>query len=173
MSPAAFSTALIGMGYTQQQANDLIITTEFKAASAERNRATRSLEKRYVAFQVIDTDAQAQLAALGWPQGVIAAKLAAWNGERAEQLTSLTVAQIEKALKAGALTAAQAAPLLADLGEDAAAIATIIGSNTPSLSVAQIEADLKAGTLTPAQATTALQSLGLPATAIAAILAAY
>lgn len=129
LSQAAFTTALGGLGYTAQQAADLIVTTEFKAASAERNRATRSLEKRYVAAQISDTTAQTQLALLGWPQGVIDAKLAAWLGERDEQLTSLTVAQIEKALKAGALTAAQASPLLADLGEDAAAIAAILASN--------------------------------------------
>lgn len=129
LSQAAFTTALGGLGYTAQQAADLIVTTEFKAASAERNRATRSLEKRYVAAQISDATAQTQLALLGWPQGVIDAKLAAWLGERDEQLTSLTVAQIEKALKAGALTAATATPLLQDLGEDAAAIAAIIASN--------------------------------------------
>lgn len=133
LSPEALTTALTGMGYTNDQAQDLIVTTEFKAASAERTRATRSLEKRYVAAQISDLTAQTQLALLGWPQGVIDAKLAAWLGERDEQLTSLTVPQIAKGLSSGALTAATATPLLQELGEDANAIATIIASNPPQV----------------------------------------
>jgi hypothetical protein len=129
LSQAQLTAALTSLGYTAQQAADLITTTEFKAASAERNRATRALEKRYVAVQISDTTAQTQLALLGWPQGVIDAKLAAWLGERDEVLTTLTVAQIEKALKAGALLASQATPLLQDLGESAAAIQTIIATS--------------------------------------------
>jgi hypothetical protein len=120
---------LEAMGYSTNQANDLVVTAEFKASSAERNRATRLLEKRFVAAQISEATARGDLAILGWPSGVIDSKIAAWTGERDYQLTTLTVAQIEKALKAGTLLASQATPLLQDLGEDAAAIAQIIATS--------------------------------------------
>lgn len=131
LTPAALTAALTGLGYSAQQAADMITNANFKAASAERTRNTRLTEKQFVGTKLSDAQARQNLAELGWPQGVIDNKIAAWNIERDIALTTLTVAQIEKALKAGALTPDQATPLLADLGEDAAAIATIIASNPP------------------------------------------
>lgn len=132
LSPAAFTTALGGLGYTAQQAADLIETTNFKAASTERTRNTKLIEKQYVALKISEAQARTDLAQLGWPAGVIDNKINAWNIERQIAVTTLTVAQIEKALKAGALTPADATPLLEDLGENAAAIATIIATNAPT-----------------------------------------
>lgn len=129
LSQAALTTALTGMGYSVAQAGDLIATAEFKAASAERTRATRLLEKRFVAAQISQPTAEAELLILGWPQGVVDGKIAAWIGQRDYQLTTLTVSQIEKALSNLAILASQARPLLADLGEDAAAIETIIATS--------------------------------------------
>lgn len=132
LSPVAFTTALGGLGYTAQQAADLIETTNFKAASTERTRNTKLIEKQYVGLKVSDAQARTDLAQLGWPAGVIDNKINAWNIERQIAVTTLTVAQIEKALKAGALSPADATPLLEDLGENAAAIATIIATNAPT-----------------------------------------
>lgn len=161
------------LGFTAAQANDEITLAEFNAAKAERTRAARALEKRFVAAQLPESEARNALAQLGFPEAAVSQKIIAWLQERAATLTTLSVGQIEKALKAGALTAAQATPLLQQLGEDAQAIQTILASNAEKLSVAQIEGQLKAGTLSPADATLELQMLGLPATAIADILAAF
>lgn len=128
LSPAAFTAALGGLGYTAQQAADLITTTDFKASSAERTRNTKLIEKQYVALKISEAQARTDLAQLGWPAGVIDNKINAWNIERQIAVTTLTVAQIAAALKAGALLASQATPLLQDLGEDANAIAAIIAT---------------------------------------------
>lgn len=133
MTEAALTTALQGLGYTAQQAADEIALAEFNAAKADRTRAIKALSKRYVGAQLSDADARAGLARLGLPAGAIDKYLAAWVEERQDTLTTLSVSQIEKALKAGVLTAATATPLLEALGEDAAAIATIIASNPPKV----------------------------------------
>lgn len=131
MNAAALTTALVGLGYSAQQAADEIALAEFNASKAARTRAIRSIEKRYIAVAVSEAEARAALARLGLPVGAIDKQVAAWNEERADALTTLTVAQITKGLSSGALTAAQATPLLQALGEDAAAIQTIIASNPP------------------------------------------
>ena len=121
----------IQAGYAQraQQAADLITTINFKAASAERTKNTKLVEKQYVGVKLSEAEARQQLAQLGWPAGVIDNKIAAWNIERDIAVTTLTVAQIAAALKAGAILASVATPLLADLGENAAAIQTIIATS--------------------------------------------
>jgi hypothetical protein len=129
LTPVALTTALGGLGYTAQQAADHITTTNFKAASAERTRNTRLIEKQFVAVKINEAQARADLASLGWPAGVIDNKIAAWNIERNIAVTTLTVAQIAAALKSGALLASVATPLLQDLGENAAAIQTIIATS--------------------------------------------
>lgn len=131
MTEAALTTALTGLGYSAQQAADEINLAEFNAAKADRTRAIKALAKRYVGAQLSDADARTALARLGLPTGAIDKYLAAWVEERTDTLTTLSVAQIEKALKAGVLNAATATPLLEGLGESDAAIQTIIASNPP------------------------------------------
>lgn len=126
LTRAALVTALTALGYTAEQADAEITLAEFNASKAERTRNTKLIEKQYVAVKLSDAQAQADLASLGWPANVVADKLAAWTIERNIQATTLTVAQVAAALKKGVLLASQARPLLADLGEDAAAIETII-----------------------------------------------
>lgn len=122
------NTALTALGYTAQQADALRVAAELKATSAVRTKNTKLVEKQYVAVKIDEANARQQLAGLAWPANVIDNYIAAWNIERAIQVTTLTVAQVAAALKAGALLASQARPLLADLGEDPAAIETIIAT---------------------------------------------
>jgi hypothetical protein len=131
LSRAGLVTALTALGYTTAQADAEIALAEFGAAKAERTRATRALEKRFVAATLSPADATAALAAMGLPQPAIDQKLTAWTEERNAQLTTLTVTQVVKGLTSGALTPAQATPLLQELGEDAEAIDLIIRSNPP------------------------------------------
>lgn len=128
---AGLVTALTALGYTPVQIDNEIALAEFGASKAERTRNTKLIEKQYVGAKLSEAQARADLASLGWPAKVMDDKIAAWNIERNIALTTLTVAQIEKALKAGAVDATTATPLLQDLGEDAAAIQTIIASNPP------------------------------------------
>lgn len=128
----ALVTVLTGMGYTADQANDEIALAEFNQAKTARTRAIRSIEKRYVGAQISPLDAQSALESLGLPIGAITPQIAAWDQERADAITGLTDTQIAKALQAGALTAAEATPLLADLGHSPADIATIIATNAPT-----------------------------------------
>jgi len=130
LSEAALTNVLTtSLGYTAQQAADEIALANFNAAKTARTKATKNLEKRFVGVQLSETAARAGLAGIGWPAGAIDQFISAWDVERADTLTTLTVGEIEKALKAGALLASQATPLLQDLGEDAAAIATIIATS--------------------------------------------
>lgn len=131
LSRAGLVTALTALGYSPEQIDNEIALAEFGASKTERTRNTKLIEKQFVGAKLSEAQARADLAALGWPAKVQDDKIAAWNIERSIALTTLTVAQIEKALKAGVLTADQATPLLQDLGEDAAAIQTIIASNPP------------------------------------------
>ena len=117
------------MGYTAQQAADEIALAEFNASKAARTKATNAVGKRFIAAQLSPADATTALEGMGWPAGAVEKWLAAWTEERNAQLTTLTVAQIAAALKAGALLASQATPLLQDLGEDAQAIAAIIATS--------------------------------------------
>lgn len=116
------------LGYSADQAAHEIALAEFNSAKAERTRATRALEKRFVGASLSTANARAGLAQLGLPAAAIDQKLNAWTIERADALTTLTVGQIEKAIKAGVLDAATATPLLQELGEDAAAIQTILAT---------------------------------------------
>lgn len=122
-------TNLTTLGYTAQQADQLITAAEFKATSAVRTKNTKLVEKQYVAVKTSEATARQQLAELGWPANVIDNYIAAWNIERDIAVTTLTVAQLAAALKAGAILASVATPLLADLGENAAAIQTIIATS--------------------------------------------
>lgn len=125
----ALATVLTtSLGYTAQQAEDEIRLAELSASKADRTKNTKLVEKQYVAVKSSEAQARQQLAEIGWVQAVIDDKIAAWNIERNIQVTTLTVPQIAAALKAGALLASVARPLLADLGEDPAAIETIIAT---------------------------------------------
>lgn len=129
LTEAALTTVLTtSLGYTAEQAAEEIKLAEFGATKAARTKNTKLIEKQYVAVKSSEATARQQLAELGWPANVIDNYIAAWNIERDIQVTTLTVAQIAAALKAGALLASQATPLLQDLGEDANAIATIIAT---------------------------------------------
>ena len=126
LSEAALTNVLTtSLGYTAAQAADEIALANFNAAKSARTKATKNLEKRYIAAQLSAADAQAGLASIGWPQGAIDQFLASWNIERADTLTTLTVGNITTALKNGTILASEATPLLQDLGESAAAIATL------------------------------------------------
>lgn len=129
LSKDALTTVLTtSLGYTAQQAADEIALAEFTASKAARTKATNAIGKRVVALQLSAADATTALEQMGWPAGAVTNFVNAWTEERNAQLTTLTVAQIAAALKAGALLASQATPLLQDLGEDANAIATIIAT---------------------------------------------
>lgn len=129
LTRAALATVLTtSLGYSADQAEREITLAEFNAAKTVRTKNTKLAEKQYVAVKTSEAQARQQLAQLGWPQNVIDNYIAAWNIERDIQVTTLTVAQIAAALKAGSLLASVARPLLADLGEDPAAIETIIAT---------------------------------------------
>lgn len=126
---ALTTTLTTGLGYTAEQAANEITLAEFNATKTVRTKNTKLVEKQYVGAKSSEATARQQLAELGWPANVIDNYIAAWNIERDIQVTTLTVAQIAAALKAGALLASQATPLLQDLGEDAQAIAAIIATS--------------------------------------------
>lgn len=129
LTEAALTTTLTtGLGYTAQQAADEIALANFNVAKSARTKATKNLEKRYIGATLSQADAQAGLAGISYPQGAIDAFLASWNVERADTLTTLSLAQITAALKAGTILASEATPLLEDLGESPAAIATIFAT---------------------------------------------
>lgn len=129
LTEAALTTILTGtLGYTADQAAAEIALAEFNAAKSARTKATNSLEKRYVAAKLTEADARTQLANIGYPAGAIDAFIAAWNVELADTLTTLTVAQIQTALKNNTILASVARPLLEDLGESDAAITTIFAT---------------------------------------------
>lgn len=126
LSEDAFKTVLTtSLGYTADEAQDEINLANFNAAKASRTKATKNLEKRYIAVQLSEADARSGLDTIGWPPGATDAFLASWNIERATTLTTLTVAQILTALKNNAILASVARPLLQELGESDAAIALI------------------------------------------------
>jgi hypothetical protein len=130
LSAANLTTLLTtSLGYTAQQAADEIALAEFNASKAARTKATNAIGKRVIALQLSPADATTALEQMGWPAGAVEKFIAAWNEERLATLTTLTVSQIAAALKAGALLASQATPLLQDLGEDAQAIAAIIATS--------------------------------------------
>lgn len=130
LSRAALTTVLTTtLGYTADQAEHEIALAEFNASKAARTRNTKLAEKQFVAVKTSEAQARTQLAGIGWPANVIDNYIAAWNIERGIQVTTLTVAQIAAALKKGVLLASVARPLLADLGEDAQAIETIIATS--------------------------------------------
>lgn len=125
----ALTTVLTtSLGYTAQQAADEIALANFNAAKSSRTKATKNLEKRYIGATLSEADARSQLAGIGWPEGAIDQFIASWNIERADTLTTLTLAQIQTALKNAAIPASVARPLLEDLGESADAIATIFAT---------------------------------------------
>lgn len=129
LSKDALTTVLTtSLGYTAEQAANEIALAEFTASKAARTKATNAIGKRVVALQLSPADATTALEQMGWPAGAVTNFVNAWTEERNAQLTTLTVAQVAAALKAGALLASQATPLLQDLGEDANAIATIIAT---------------------------------------------
>ena len=129
LTESALTTALVGLGYTAQQAADEIALAEFNAAKTARTKATNAVGKRYIAAQISEAAATTALEGMGWPAGAVTNFITAWTEERNAQLTTLTVAQVAAALKAGALLASQATPLLQDLGEDAQAITAIIATS--------------------------------------------
>jgi len=130
LSEQALTTVLTtSLGYTPEQAANEIALAEFNATKTARTKNTKLAEKQYVAVKTSEAQARQQLAELGWPANVIDNYIAAWNIERGvSRVTTLTVAQIAAALKKGVLLASVARPLLADLGEDANAIETIIAT---------------------------------------------
>lgn len=116
------------LGYTADQAASEIALAEFNAAKSARTKATNSLEKRFVGATLTEAAARQNLATIGWPPGAIDQFIAAWQVELQETLTTLSVAQIQTALKNATILASQARPLLEDLGESDAAIATILAT---------------------------------------------
>lgn len=127
-APALTTILTTTLGYSAQQAADEIALAEFKQAASARTRAIRALEKRFVAVQLSDADARTALGQLGLPAGAIEQHIVAWVEERLDTLTTLTVAQVQKAYKKGVLSAAVATTLLQELGEDAQAIQAILAS---------------------------------------------
>lgn len=116
------------LGYTADQAANEIALAEFGVAKSARTKATNALEKRFVALQINQADATTALQGIGLPQGAIDQLLNAWNIERGAILTTLTLAQVQTALKNNAIPASVARPLLQDLGESDEAIATIFAT---------------------------------------------
>jgi hypothetical protein len=126
LSAANLTTLLTtSLGYTAEQAAEEIKLAEFGATKAVRTKNTKLIEKQYVGTKLSEAQARSDLAALGWPANVIDNYIAGWNIERNIALTTLSLAQITAALKAGTILASEATPLLEDLGESPAAIATI------------------------------------------------
>lgn len=126
LSRAALTTALTGLGYTAQQANDEITLAEFSAAKADRTRAVRALSKRYIALQMNDAEATAALEALGLPAPAVANYLAAWTQERDDEGTTLTQKQVLTAAKKQTLSQTDALARLEVLGVSAADAAILL-----------------------------------------------
>lgn len=127
-APALTTILTTSLGYSAQEAAAEIALAEYNQAKAARTRSIRSIEKRFVAVQLSDADARTALGQLGLPAGAIEQNIIAWVEERLDTLTTLTVAQVQKAVKKGVLSAAQATPLLQELGEDAQAIQVILAT---------------------------------------------
>lgn len=120
LTRAALTTALMALGYTAQQASDEIDLAEFTATKAVRTKATTAIGKRYIALQLTQAQAEADMLALGWPQGAVDKYVAGWNAERDDEGTTLTKAQVVKAAKLGTLSQADALARLEVLGVAAA-----------------------------------------------------
>jgi len=126
ISEQALTTALTGLGYTAQQAQDEINLAEFTATKAVRTKATTAIGKRYIALQLTQAEAEADMQALGWPQGAIDKYIAGWNAERDDEGTTLTQAQVVKAYKKGTLAQPDALSRLTVLGSSAADAAILL-----------------------------------------------
>lgn len=120
LSRPALTTALLALGYTAQQAADEIALAEFNASKAVRTKATTAIGKRFIALQLSEAEARADMAALGWPTGAVDKFVAGWNAERDDEGTTLTQKQVLTAFKKGTLTAADALARLTVLGSSAA-----------------------------------------------------
>lgn len=119
LTRAALVTALTALGYTATQADDEINLAEFNASKAVRTKATTAIGKRYIALQLTEAQARADMAVLGWPAGAIDKYVAGWNADRDDEGTTLTKAQVVKAAKLGTLSQADAATRLEELGVSA------------------------------------------------------
>jgi len=129
LSKDAFTTVLTGtLGYTADDAAALIALAEFNVAKSARTKATNALEKRFIAVNINQPDVTAALQSLGLPAGAIDQLINAWNIERDATLTTLTVGEVETALKNNTILASEARPLLAELGKSEADIATIFAT---------------------------------------------
>lgn len=117
---AALVTALLALGYSAQQAADEIALAEFTATKAVRTKATTAIGKRFIALQLSEAEARADMGALGWPAGAIDKYIAGWGHERDDEGTTLTQAQVLKAYKKGTLAQADALARLTVLGNTAA-----------------------------------------------------
>jgi len=126
LTAAQVTTMLTGLGYTATQAADEINLAEFNASKAARTKATTAIGKRFIALQLTQAEATAELEALGWPAGAVDKWIAAWNGERDAEGTTLTKAQAVKAYKKGTLSAVDATTRLEDLGISAADAAILL-----------------------------------------------
>jgi len=126
LTVAQVTTMLTGLGYTAQQATDEINLAEFNATKAVRTKATTAIGKRFIALQLTQAEATADLAALGWPQGAIDKYIAGWNAERDDEGTTLTQAQVVKAYKKGTLDQPSALARLTVLGSSAADAAILL-----------------------------------------------
>jgi len=126
LTAAQVTTMLTGLGYTAAQAQDEINLAEFTATKAVRTKATTAIGKRYIALQLTQAEATADMQALGWPQGAIDKYVAGWNAERDDEGTTLTQAQVVKAYKKGTLSQADALSRLTVLGSSAADAAILL-----------------------------------------------
>lgn len=120
LSRAQLVTMLTGLGYSAQQADDEIALAEFTATKAVRTKATTAIGKRFIALQLTEAEARANMQALGWPTGAVDKFVAGWNAERDDEGTTLTQKQVLTAFKKGTLTAADALARLTVLGSSAA-----------------------------------------------------
>lgn len=125
---STFVAALEALGHTAAQAAREVVLADDRATKAARARALRSVEKQYIGSRITDATATSDLQAIGVPATAIARHLAAWRLERADAATTLTEAQVKKAVVAGVYTAAQGVDLLQGLGMTAADANTFLAS---------------------------------------------
>lgn len=107
---------LVNLGYDESEAGQILSISEFQRNQRMRDSAVSRVHARFVAHRIDETQAVTALDALHIPTDQRDAYVDTWNVERDLNVPSLTVAQMNSAMKKGLITPSDMFGRLLNLG---------------------------------------------------------
>lgn len=165
--------ALVKLGYSEADANDLADLGDAARVKSYRDRVVTAIYKGFLARQISENQARVALAEDGIDPAAIDHLVQLWTREAALTRHELTQAQVVNAYKRAVLSFAQALSELTDRGLSDADARTLLGASTTPLTDAEVKTGYKAGTISLDAARAALAASGHTPEAITQLIAEW